>query len=242
MLYRHRNAAYAAANTTISPLFPLLPWGSSSAADAPMAISRLGVEDLRMQMASFAYGDAMALVRCSLCNHEVHDRTSSCPDCGFPLRTASKTPAPQQSPSAANAPTRRGFSIALALSGTVIAFGSLLPWTIVNGGLFGTVNLERIKDDVAMLVAFGAILSLIGVVTATHGPSRVGGITALCIASATSLIWFRSLTKTLEAIDIVNSRLEPFARGGIGVGVWVLAAGLVVSFAAASGFASKSPP
>jgi len=136
--------------------------------------------------------------------------------------------------------TSRAFSVALTASGTAVALGSLLPWISVKGGLFGTVNLERLDDDAALFVAIGAILTLIGVAAATHGPTRLGGIAALCIAATTTMIWYLDLTETLEAIDMVNSPLEPFARGGMGLGPSVLAVGLWVGFVGAGGIASRS--
>ena len=181
----------------------------------------------------------MALVRCLLCNHEVSGRRLSCPDCGFPLKAA--TPQPRNEPAPRGATrSRRGLGIALALSGVAVSLGSLLPWTAVSGGLFGTVSVGSINDGDAIFLVCGAALTLIGALATVRGPSRTAGIAALAMTAASALVWYIDLTNVLEVLDIVNSPQEPFASGSLGAGMWFLAIGLYVSFVGASGIAGRT--
>lgn len=180
----------------------------------------------------------MTLSTCSACGGQVSDAAEACPHCGHPTRTAAQTHGETREQVAAA--TETGIDLPMAgtvLGGILIIFGSFIEWAVVSAGpisidVIGTDGLGYVTAAAGTAIVLGGLMrarvfGLIGSILAgTIAAYEIVQITFLQTAGAELGL---PLGATLD-VDLVSLTFG-VAEVSVGIGLFLVAIGAVVSFA-----------
>lgn len=116
----------------------------------------------------------------------------------------------------------------LLAGGALIAIGSFLPW-ITASTILGTLSRSGLDGggDGIFTLGAGAIIALLGGLVVSGRPAtRVIRVVLWIVVTLFTLIWILDFSDVRDRVGLVTS---DFATGSIGSGMWVMAAGAIVT-------------
>lgn len=129
-------------------------------------------------------------------------------------------------------PERRAAAIAATVGGALMILGAFLPW--LNGSGFG-FNVSRsgidLSGDAPIFVIGGLLLTTLGVTLLTGRLVPHGVVVLSAVGAALmGIVWLYSRDQVSGRVDELNG--DPGLLASIGIGVWVVGLGVLVSTAA----------
>jgi len=116
----------------------------------------------------------------------------------------------------------------LLAGGALIAIGSFLPW-ITASTILGTLSRSGLDGggDGIFTLGAGVIVALLGGLVVSGRPvTRVTRVVLWIVVALFTLIWILDFSDIRDRVDLVTS---DFASGSVGAGMWVMAAGAIVT-------------
>jgi hypothetical protein len=135
------------------------------------------------------------------------------------------TPEPVDLP----APPKNGGALAIA-AGALVMLGSFLPWVTLHAVFIGSISKNGTEGDGVLTLLFGLATLLYGVtrLTARTLPKPLV-YTPLVMAALTAAIALYDMVDVQSHIADLESDAEGLATASIGVGLWMVLIGAVLS-------------
>jgi hypothetical protein len=160
---------------------------------------------------------------CASCGYDYQPGAAS----GVPAAGAAPvSPGPQTAHQRPIAPA----TIAVLAGGLLLVVGSFLPW-VTASTVFGSISRSGVDgggDGWITLVAGGVIL-LLGLATLRR-PNRAANLLIAVAAAIAFVIFALDFSDVQSRITDLESQSEGVALGGVGIGLWLVALGAIVSF------------
>lgn len=173
---------------------------------------------------------------CPSCGKPRQGSLRYCSSCGFDYASSEAPSKPTESATPVSAPVTtksvHPASIAVIAGGLLIAIGSFLPW-VTASTIFGSLSRSGIDaggDGWITLVA-GTVIAVLGLVTLTN-PNRAANLLVAIGAAVAAVIFALDFSDVQGRVSDLESSSEGMALGGVGIGLWMVALGAIVSFIA----------
>lgn len=180
-------------------------------------------------------------IACGHCNEPIDPFAAFCSSCGAPgpanptRQPATSPPVAQRSPAAYyhhQRPDSHGWLLLVA--GVAVVTGFFLPWITAQIPLAGKVTVNGTDVEAWILLSGGSIVVLLALQILASGPGRssyawpLALLVALGSAGLTAAS-YQAVIYHLGALD--NQGI----RGNYGIGLWLIAAGLILAILASVG-------
>ena len=178
---------------------------------------------------------------CTRCTRPIDPYTAFCSSCGAPgsanLTQQSATPPPpaRRPPAAADhQQTVHAHGWLLLVAGVAVVAGFFLPWITAQVPFAGKVTANGTDLETWVSLGGGAILVLLALQTLTSEPAgtRTTWPLAFLVALGTAILSAVPYQAVTEQLGALNNQ---GIRGDYGIGLWLIAGGILLSILATVG-------
>jgi hypothetical protein len=125
----------------------------------------------------------------------------------------------------------------LLIGGVLVAVGSFMPW-ISASTIFGTITQSGMGGDGVFTLAAGVIIAFVGgMLLSGSSATRVTRSLLWTAIVLVTLIWIFDFVDIRNRVELVDTA---FSSGSVGYGMWLMAAGAVVTVGGAANLPSSA--